>query len=155
MLPLFMKCVFCNSSENRVVDSRNQETTNSIRRRRECLKCAKRFTSYETVEVIPFLVHKSSGGTQPFDPDKLKSGIIKACEKRPVSEAQVDKIVATVEKAISSRPDQEITSRQIAEMVMRDLKAIDKMAHLRYAIVHERFSDVNSLISFVKTLEAG
>ena len=116
-----MKCVYCGFLDSKVVDSRINNDNNSIRRRRECLQCGKRFTSYETVEVVPLLVVKRDGSRQSFDNQKIKRGIVKACEKRPVSLEQIDNIIAAIEKSLMNSLDQEIQSKLIGDMVMKDL----------------------------------
>ena len=119
-----MKCLDCGYEESKVIDSRSADENNSIRRRRECLKCGKRFTTYETIETIPLLVIKSNGQRQPFDPAKIRTGIIKACEKRPISLSQIDEIIDNIEKQISGSLDREISSKQIGELVMQELKKL-------------------------------
>ena len=148
-----MKCVYCGFIDSKVVDSRINESNNSIRRRRECLQCGKRFTSYETVEVVPLLVIKRDGSRQAFDNQKIKSGIVKACEKRPVTMAQIIGIVEAIEKTLMNSMDQEIPSKIIGDMVMRDLKKIDEISYVRFAAVYRQFQDLMTLIDFVKTLE--
>jgi len=139
--------------DSKVVDSRINETSNSIRRRRECLQCGKRFTSYETVEVVPLLVVKRDGSRQAFDNQKIKTGIVKACEKRPVTMAQITEIVDKIEKTLMNSMDQEIPSKIIGDMVMKDLKKIDEISYVRFAAVYRQFQDLMTLIDFVKTLE--
>ena len=148
-----MRCIFCNSADNKVVDSRVQETGNSIRRRRVCVACNKRFTSYETVEIVPILVVKSDGSRESFNAQKVKNGIVKACEKRPVSIAQIDKIIDSIEKQLSSTLDQEIPSKQIGDMVMEELKSLDEIAYIRFAAVYRQFKDISTFLEFVKGLE--
>ena len=148
-----MKCVYCGFMDSKVVDSRINETSNSIRRRRECLQCGKRFTSYETVEVVPLLVVKRDGSRQAFDNQKIKTGIVKACEKRPVTMAQITEIVDKIEKTLMNSMDQEIPSKIIGDMVMKDLKKIDEISYVRFAAVYRQFQDLMTLIDFVKTLE--
>ena len=145
-----MKCIYCGSEESKVLDSRNSAETNSIRRRRECLKCGRRFTTYETVETTPILVIKNDGSRQSFDSSKLKNGIIKACEKRPVSMGQIDAIVSNIEKTIQNRLSQEVKSSELGEMVMDALKDLDEVAYVRFASVYKDVKDVNS---FKKLLE--
>lgn len=145
-----MKCIYCGAEESKVVDSRNSDETNSIRRRRECLKCGRRFTTYETIETTPILVIKNDGSRQSFDPSKLKNGIIKACEKRPVSITQIDTIVSSVEKQIQNKLTQEVKSSQLGEMVMDALKNLDEVAYVRFASVYRQFKDLES---FKKLLE--
>lgn len=145
-----MKCIYCGNEESKVLDSRNSEETNSIRRRRECLNCGRRFTTYETIEMTPILVIKTDGSRQSFDANKLKNGIIKACEKRPVSMGQIDTIVANIEKTIQNKLTQEVRSSEIGEMVMDALKNLDEVAYVRFASVYRHFKDVDS---FKKLLE--
>ncbi|MBQ8444062.1 MAG: transcriptional repressor NrdR [Clostridia bacterium] len=145
-----MKCIYCGGEESKVLDSRNSDESNAIRRRRECLACGRRFTTYETIETIPILVIKNDGSRQSFDPSKLKNGIIKACEKRPVSLSQIDGIVEGIEKHIQNKLTQEIKSSQLGEMVMDALKELDEVAYVRFASVYRQFKDVES---FKKLLE--
>lgn len=142
-----MKCMFCGHLESKVVDSRSAEDGTIIRRRRECLNCGKRFTTYETVENTPILVIKSSGARQAFDPNKLKLGIIKACEKRPVPLGKIDKLVEDIQKRIYNSLAQEISSKEIGEMVMAGLKEIDEVAYVRFASVYRSFTDISSFLS--------
>ena len=137
-----MKCVFCGYKDSKVIDSRNSDEQNSIRRRRECLKCGKRFTTYEMVESTPILVVKNDGSRQTFDPQKIKSGIIKACEKRPVSMNQIDDIVLDIERQINNSLAQEVKSAEIGEMVMNKLKAVDEISYVRFAAVYRKFKDI-------------
>ncbi|MBO5395119.1 MAG: transcriptional repressor NrdR [Clostridia bacterium] len=139
-----MKCVYCGGDESKVLDSRNSDESNSIRRRRECLVCGRRFTTYETIETVPILVIKNDGSRQSFDASKLKSGIIKACEKRPVSLSQIDGIVEGIEKQIQNKLTQEIKSSQLGEMVMDALKELDEVAYVRFASVYRQFKDLES-----------
>ena len=145
-----MKCIYCGSEESKVLDSRNSDETNSIRRRRECLKCGRRFTTYETVETTPILVIKNDGSRQSFDSSKLKNGIIKACEKRPVSMGQIDAIVSNIEKTIQNRLSQEVKSSELGEMVMDALKDLDEVAYVRFASVYRQFTDATNFIDFLK-----
>ena len=148
-----MKCIYCNHAENKVVDSRVNENANSIRRRRECLNCGKRFTSYETVEVVPVLVIKRDGSRQAFDAQKVKKGIVKACEKRPVTAAQINDIVENIEKTLLNSLEQEVASEVIGDMIMRDLKSIDEISYIRFAAVYRQFTDISTFLEFVKNLE--
>ena len=145
-----MKCIYCGYTESKVLDSRPTDEGNSIRRRRECLKCGKRFTTYEMIEMTPILVIKNDGTRQQFDSSKIKSGIIKSCEKRPVAMHDIDGLVATIEKQISNSLVQEISTRQIGEMVMRGLKDLDQIAYIRFASVYRQFRDVTDLTDFIK-----
>ncbi len=139
-----MKCIYCGCEENKVLDSRNSDETNSIRRRRECINCGKRFTTYETIETTPILVVKNDGSRQAFDANKIKKGLIIACEKRPVSAVQIDNMVANIEKNIQNRLLQEVKSSEIGEMVMEQLKKIDDVAYVRFASVYRKFTDLTS-----------
>ena len=139
--------MYCGCIESKVVDSRSAEDSTIIRRRRECLNCGKRFTTYETVENTPILVVKSSGARQAFDPNKIKSGIIKACEKRPVSANKIDKLVDDIQKKIYNSLAQEVSSKEIGEMVMEGLKDIDEVAYVRFASVYRSFTDISSFMN--------
>lgn len=145
-----MKCMYCGYTESKVLDSRPTDEGNSIRRRRECLKCGKRFTTYEMIEMTPILVVKNDGTRQQFDASKLKNGIVRSCEKRPVAMHDIDALVMSVEKQISNSLVQEISSRQIGEMVMKGLKDLDEIAYIRFASVYRQFRDVSALTDFIK-----
>ncbi len=147
-----MKCVYCGYNDSKVVDSRNSDDQNSIRRRRECLKCGKRFTTYEMVESSPILVIKNDGSRQTFDPQKIKRGIIKACEKRPVSMNQIDEIIMSIERQINNSLAQEVKSSDIGEMVMNKLKSIDEISYVRFAAVYRKFKDITTFISFLNNI---
>lgn len=140
-----MKCMFCGETESKVIDSRATED-GAIRRRRECLNCGKRFTTYETVVTTPVLVVKSSGARQAFDANKIKSGIIKACEKRPVPAQKIDKLVDDIQKKVYNSLNQEISSKEIGEMVMKELKELDEVAYVRFASVYRSFTDISSFM---------
>ncbi|MCM1368188.1 MAG: transcriptional regulator NrdR [Roseburia sp.] len=148
-----MKCIYCGNAESKVVDSRSTDEGNSIRRRRECLQCGKRFTTYEVIESTPVLVVKHDGTRQPFDPIKVKNGVIKACEKRPVAIRDIDALVTSVEKQIYNSLEQEITSQKIGEMVMERLKELDQIAYVRFASVYRDFRDVTSFIEFINAFK--
>jgi transcriptional repressor NrdR len=139
-----MKCPFCGHDEDRVIDSRPAEDGAAIRRRRECIKCNSRFTTYEKVESLPLLVIKKDGSREPFDPDKILSGLLKACEKRPVSTDQLREVLTYVEGQIQGSVNREISSRDIGELVMAKLKDIDEVAYVRFASVYRQFKDVHS-----------
>lgn len=141
-----MKCQFCGCLESKVIDSRINDEGTVIRRRRECEKCGRRFTTYETIEDSPVLVIKGSGARQAFDANKIKNGIIKACEKRPVSITEIDALVADIQKQISNSMVQEISSKDIGEMVMERLKKLDEVAYVRFASVYRQFKDINSFM---------
>ncbi len=145
-----MKCIYCGCEESKVLDSRSTDESNAIRRRRECLNCGKRFTTYETVEMTPVLVIKSDGSRQAFDINKLKNGMIKACEKRPVSMSQIDEVAESIEKYMQNNFLQEIESAKLGEMVMDALKKLDDVAYVRFASVYRQFKDIES---FKKILE--
>lgn len=148
-----MKCVYCGCSESKVLDSRIVEDNNSIRRRRECLKCGKRFTTYEIVERTPILVIKNDNSRQSFDPSKLKSGIVKACEKRPVSMSQIDGIVEDIEKQITNSLEQEVKSTVIGEMIMERLRKIDEVSYIRFASVYRKFADITHFMEFIREFD--
>ena len=141
-----MRCPFCGHEEDKVIDSRPSDEGSAIRRRRECLTCGSRFTTYEKVENLPLLVVKKDGTRQPFDRDKLMSGILKSCEKRPVSTDQVEALVSSIEAQYQNSLKREISSREIGEMVMEGLKQIDEVAYVRFASVYRQFKDVNSFL---------
>lgn len=148
-----MKCIYCGHLDSKVIDSRSAEQGSVIRRRRECLKCLKRFTTYEMVESSPILVIKNDGTRQQFDPSKIKSGIIKACEKRAVSMASIDRVILEIEKEIQNSLADEIHSNKIGELVMKHLKTLDEVAYIRFASVYRKFSDVTTFMDFVKEFE--
>lgn len=150
-----MKCMFCGCEDSKVIDSRSADEGRTIRRRRECISCGKRFTTYETIEDTPVLVIKSSGNRQAYDPQKIKSGIIKSCEKRPVSVEKIDKLVDDITKKIYNSMDQEITSKEIGEMVMEGLKNLDEVAYVRYASVYRSFTDIDSFMDELQKMMAG
>ena len=145
-----MKCIYCGCEDSKVLDSRSTDETNSIRRRRECLGCGRRYTTYETVETTPVLVIKNDGSRQPFDALKIKNGLIKACEKRPVSMHQIEEVISNIEKNIQNQLVQEVKSSEIGEMVMDELKKLDEVAYVRFASVYRQFKDITS---FKKLLE--
>ncbi len=147
-----MKCIYCGYEDSKVIDSRSTDELNSIRRRRECLKCGKRFTTYETVENTPILVIKSDKSRQPFDAQKIKAGVIKACEKRPVTMNQIDALVAEVEKQVYNSLDQEVSTKVIGELVMEKLKALDEVSYVRFASVYRRFKDITTFITFLNEI---
>lgn len=145
-----MKCIFCGCLDSKVIDSRSADDGASIRRRRECINCGKRFTTYETIEITPILVIKGNGVRQAFSPAKIKSGIVKACEKRPVPMYKIDKIVEDIQKKLYNSLEQEVTTKQIGEIVMEELKSLDEVAYVRFASVYRQFADISA---FVKELE--
>lgn len=141
-----MKCPYCNYEETKVVDSRPTEDNSSIRRRRECLKCLKRFTTYENVETIPVLVIKKDGMREPFNKRKILNGLLKACEKRPVSLITLENLVDGIEKTVYNSLEQEVSSKKIGEMVMNKLRDIDEVAYVRFASVYRQFKDINTFM---------
>ena len=142
-----MKCMYCGCTESKVIDSRSTEEGTIIRRRRECVSCGRRFTTYETVETTPVLVVKNGGNRQTYDPNKVKTCIIRACEKRPVPMYKIDKLVDEISKKVYNSLEQEITSKQIGEMVMDGLKDIDEVAYVRFASVYRSFKDISAFLS--------
>lgn len=147
-----MKCIYCGAIESKVIDSRVSDDGCSIRRRRECIGCSKRYTTYEKVESTPILIVKNNGNRQIFDATKIKAGVMKACEKRPVSIIKIEKLVADVEKQVNNSLAQEITSKRIGEMVMEHLKELDEVAYVRFASVHREFKDINTLLKEIESL---
>ncbi len=147
-----MKCPFCEFEESKVIDSRPTDEGEAIRRRRECLNCAKRFTTYEKIETIPLMVIKKDGSRQMFDREKLLNGIIRACEKRPVPTSDMEHIVNEIETATQNLLEREISSQKIGEMVMERLPAIDEVAYVRFASVYRQFKDINTFVEEVNKL---
>ena len=145
-----MKCQFCNSEDSRVVDSRPTEDGTSIRRRRECISCGRRFTTYEKVETIQLLVIKKDHTRELFDSGKIRAGIIHACHKRPVAAKDIDRIVSSVEQFAYNSLQQEITTRQIGEMVMDALRKLDEVAYIRFASVYRNFEDVDAFSKAIR-----
>ena len=141
-----MKCPYCGDQESKVVDSRHSEDGLSIRRRRECLACQRRFTTYETVESLPIIVVKRDDSRQPFDRNKIMNGMIRACEKRPVTTAQMEAAVDAIEQRIQNSLEREVTSAYIGELVMEQLKPLDEVAYVRFASVYRQFKDINSFM---------
>jgi len=144
-----MKCIYCGCEESKVLDSRSTEETNAIRRRRECIGCGKRYTTYETIETVPILVVKKDGSRQPFNIEKIRSGMIKACEKRPVSISQIDQMAEDIQKQIQNSLSQEISSQEIGELIMDKLKKVDEIAYVRFASVYRQFKDVTNFIKLI------
>lgn len=147
-----MKCPFCGFDDSKVVDSRPTDEGTSIRRRRECLKCLKRFTTYETVERMPLMLVKRDGTRQAYDRQKLLGGLIKACEKRPVSLPQLEQIVDTVEQRVFGSLESEVSSKIIGELVMEQLRKVDEVAYVRFASVYRQFKDINTFMEELNTL---
>jgi transcriptional repressor NrdR len=147
-----MKCPFCNHPESKVIDSRESKKGLSIRRRRECLSCRRRFTTYEKIEEIPYMVVKKDGSRQPFDGQKLLRGLLKACEKRPIPVRKLEEIVEEIENKVQERPDKEIKASEIGHLVMEKLKALDQVAYVRFASVYREFKDVLEFKQELETL---
>jgi len=137
-----MRCSYCGFLESKVIDSRESKKGISIRRRRECLSCKRRFTTYEKIEEIPYMVVKKDGTRQPFDAQKLLKGMMKACEKRPIQISQLEEIAEEIESLLQERPDKEIGVAEIGQLVMDRLKELDKVAYVRFASVYREFGDV-------------
>ncbi len=141
-----MKCPYCGYQESKVVDSRHSEDGQSIRRRRECLSCQKRFTTYETVESLPMVVIKRDNSRQSFDRNKVLNGMLRACEKRPVAMADLEVAADEIEQVIQNSLDREVSTTQIGELVMERLKPLDEVAYVRFASVYRQFKDINSFM---------
>jgi transcriptional repressor NrdR len=147
-----MKCPFCGHLEDKVVDSRESKDGDSIRRRRECFACARRFTSYERIDEIPYMVVKKDGKREMFDRGKIMSGLLRACEKRPISVAQLESIVDETEKQVQDSPDRELVTNEFGKIIMRRLKELDKVAYVRFASVYLEFEDVSEFMNELKYL---
>ena len=147
-----MKCPACSYRETKVVDSRLSSDGHAIRRRRECLKCKKRFTTYEYIEQVPLMVVKKDNRRQPFDRKKIIQGLIKACEKRPVSNDNIEDVTCDIEREIQKKFDREINSTRIGEIVMTKLAGLDEVAYVRFASVYRQFHDVNQFMSELKNI---
>lgn len=147
-----MKCPFCGYTDSKVLDSRPADDGNTIRRRRECMECVRRFTTYEKIDEIPLVVVKKDGRREVFDRNKILGGIIKACEKMSISMSQMEDILDDIEKELRNKMDLEISSRQIGEMVMEKLSGLDEVAYVRFASVYRQFKDVNSFIDELEKL---
>ncbi len=147
-----MRCPFCGATKDRVVDSRESRDHVTIRRRRECLSCERRFTSYEQIEDIPYLVVKADGSRQEFDRKKLLQGLLKACEKRPVPLKRLEDIVDEIQNRLHEREDREITTTEIGAMVMERLRELDQVAYVRFASVYRKFEDIGAFMEELKTL---
>ncbi|MBE6036024.1 MAG: transcriptional repressor NrdR [Clostridiales bacterium] len=151
-----MKCPFCETRDTRVIDSRPTEDGHAIRRRRVCDHCGKRFTTYEKVEDVFFMVIKKDGSREAFDRNKVLNGIIKACEKRPVSMAEIEHIVDEIERGLNNMMQKEIESKIIGEVIMEHLKELDEVAYVRFASVYRQFKDVNTFVQEIqKLLDSG
>ncbi len=147
-----MKCPFCGYEESKVIDSRPADDGERIRRRRECIKCAKRFTTYEIIESVPIIVVKKDKSRQVFDRQKLFNGMIKACEKRPVTSETIERAVSDIETQLQNSLDREVTSIQIGELAMEKLKDIDDVAYVRFASVYRQFRDINTFMQELNKL---
>ena len=139
-----MKCPFCGDLDSKVVDSRHSEDNLSIRRRRECLSCQKRFTTYEIVESLPMVVVKRDGSRQSFDRNKVLNGMLRSCEKRPVPFAELERVTSEIEQIVQNNLDREVSTSEIGELVMEKLKPLDEVAYIRFASVYRQFKDINS-----------
>jgi transcriptional repressor NrdR len=146
-----MRCPFCGDLESKVVDSRRSEDGNSIRRRRECISCQRRFTTYETVESLPIIVVKRDGTRQAFDRNKILNSMVRAFDKRQVDVADLDRITTEIEQTIQNTLEREVSTDKLGEMVMSRLKPLDEVAYIRFASVYRRFQDVNSFIHEINT----
>ena len=147
-----MKCPFCGYEESKVIDSRPTDEGERIRRRRECLECGKRFTTYEMIESLPIIVIKKDGSRETFDRQKLLTGMLRACEKRPVSIETLDRAISDIETVIQNSLDREVSSDKIGEFVMDKLKGIDEVAYVRFASVYRQFKDINTFMAELNKL---
>ncbi|MDD6231870.1 MAG: transcriptional regulator NrdR [Frisingicoccus sp.] len=147
-----MKCPFCGETDSKVIDSRPAEDGSSIRRRRQCNGCKKRFTTYEKVETIPLIVIKKDNNREPYDREKIVSGILRSCHKRPISADQINRLVDEIETEIFNREDREIPAQEIGEIVMSRLKDLDAVAYVRFASVYREFKDVNTFMDEIKKI---
>ncbi len=149
-----MKCPYCQYSESKVIDSRPTDEDEKIRRRRECIRCGKRFTTYEIVETTPLMVMKKDGTIEPFNREKLLNGLLRACEKRPVSLKRLEQMVDEIEQKLKNSLEGEVSSRAIGELAMEELRGIDQVAYVRFASVYREFQDINSFMEELrKTLD--
>lgn len=147
-----MRCPFCGHLEDKVVDSREARDGDAIRRRRECLACGRRFTSYERIDEVPYMVVKKDGKRETFERGKIMAGLLRACEKRPISTSQLEAIVDEAEGIVQESPDREIATSEIGKLIMRRLKALDKVAYVRFASVYLEFEDVSEFMDELKYL---
>ena len=147
-----MKCLYCECTDSKVIDSRSADDDKAIRRRRECTGCGRRFTTYETIEVIPVLVVKNNGTRESFNTEKIRNGIIKSCEKRPVPMSVIDDMVTDISKQVYNSMESEISTKEIGEMVMDRLKQVDEVAYVRYASVYRSFKDLSSFMAELKQM---
>nr|MBR6778214.1 transcriptional repressor NrdR [Clostridia bacterium] len=147
-----MKCLYCSCTDSKVIDSRAADDDKAIRRRRECTGCGRRFTTYETIEVTPVLVVKNNGTRESFNAEKIRNGVIKSCEKRPVSVTEIDGLVSDISKEVYNSMESEISTKAIGEMVMERLKKLDEVAYVRYASVYRSFKDISSFMAELKQM---
>lgn len=147
-----MRCQYCNCTESKVIDSRPTEEGNSIRRRRECMGCGRRFTTYEKIEMVPLMVVKRDGRREAFDAQKIKAGVLHACNQLPVSLQQINGITARVEQAAYTSMDSEITTQKIGDMVMTELKNLNDVAYVRFAAVYRKFTDLGTFMDELQKL---
>lgn len=147
-----MRCLYCGNTDSKVIDSRSNDECDTIRRRRECLKCGRRFTTYEKIETIPIVVIKKDKSRQTYDREKLLNGILRACEKRPVPIKEIENMVDDIESVIYNSVDREISSSEIGEIVMEKLQNVDEVAYVRFASVYRQFKDINSFMNELSKL---
>jgi len=145
-----MKCPFCGTDDTRVIDSRPADDNTAIRRRRECISCLKRFTTYEKVEILPLLVIKKDNNREPYDRTKIEAGIVRSCHKRPISAEQISRLVDEIEAELFKREEKEIPTMVIGELVMEKLRDLDPVAYVRFASVYREFKDVNTFMEEIK-----
>ncbi|MBQ6807823.1 MAG: transcriptional repressor NrdR [Firmicutes bacterium] len=148
-----MRCLFCGHDDSKVLDSRPVEEGRSIRRRRECLACGKRFTTYERVEELPLIVVKNDGSRELFEPNKVLNGLLRACDKRAVPTSVLENVVADVERELSNNLEREVSSKEIGELVIKRLRSIDQVAYVRFASVYRKFEDVSTFIDEIRSLQ--
>ena len=147
-----MRCLYCSCDDSKVIDSRPVEEGNSIRRRRECMNCGRRFTTYEKIEMLPVMVVKRDGRREAFDAEKVKAGVLRACEKLSVSMQQIEEIAARVEQRVYSDADGEVPSSRIGEMVMEELRRVNDVAYVRFAAVYRQFTDISAFMTELQRL---
>ncbi len=147
-----MKCPYCQYSESKVIDSRPTDEDEKIRRRRECIRCGKRFTTYEIVETTPLMVMKKDGTIEPFNREKLLNGLLRACEKRPVTLKRLEQMVDKIEQKLKNSLEGEVSSRKIGELAMEELRCIDQVAYVRFASVYREFQDINSFMEELRKI---
>lgn len=150
-----LRCPFCFHTDSKVLDSRATEEGASIRRRRECLSCNRRFTTYERLDEVPFMVVKKDGRREPFNRSKILTGVLRACEKRPISIDEIENMVDKIEREVRNKTDREVSGAEIGEMVMEHLKELDEVAYVRFASVYRQFKDTSSFLSELQQLLEG